>query len=182
MVAPRFKKAEQLGATKLNGWAEQTDRNTPMAGEVDQTAAGWMLPRTRGVVAAQIPYRAVFDLYDVHVHKLKIAGTGRSRGTPTKKFGRVAGVWKSVTGGTYDFDTAIDMEAIGASGFFYIDIDRENDTLKLEFLEADDPKDDATGSRDYPVLWYIPWDGDRIVRSEIEDWRWTIGLNWPAGA
>ncbi|MBM4094187.1 MAG: hypothetical protein FJ276_32990 [Planctomycetes bacterium] len=121
-----------------------------------------------------VPARYLFDLYEIGEASVKVRGTG-GRASPTKKLFCLRGTWLAVTGGTYEFDTDIDLSA-KASGYLCIDVTRTNEggTATLEHHEGANPPDGDEDNEYFP-LWYIPIASNLIVRSGIEDWRNTIG-------
>jgi len=123
---------------------------------------------------AAAAYDTLFDLYSVATDSVKVRGTG-GRDTPTYKLFCLRGTWLAVTGGTYEFDTAIDLSA-KASGYITIDVTRTDTggTATLEHHEGADPPDGDEDNEYFP-LWYIPMDSGEIVTAGIEDWRNTIG-------
>jgi hypothetical protein len=117
------------------------------------------------------PPRMLFDLYEIGPASVKLRGTGGR----TAKLFCLRGVWLDITGGTYNLDTAIDLSA-KSSGYLCLLVTRTDPggTCTIEHAAGDDPPD-GDDDTEYLPLWYIPISGGAIVRSGIEDWRYTIG-------
>ena len=173
---PRFEKGERLSAAKLNTLLAHSRGARPAKGErVNNTESGWVENVTRRGYQSVVPFRAIFDLYDLSKASFKVRGFDMLNNSTNACFA-LSGIWTNIAAGTAALDTAI---TIAANTFVYIKLHRATagQTVTLEKLAASAMTNGDADDELYP-LWYVPWlaGSSALDRAGIVDLRLTLHM------